>query len=227
MNINWSAPSFFYSRRIGRAPQGYVSRNGYVNYPDRSTILGAFKLTGKLEGKWNIGFLNALTAREFAEVDVSGARFQEEVEPFSYYGALRAQREFNQGHQGLGVMATSVVRDLRNDTVSGILNQKALSFACDGWAFLDKEKTWVLSGWMGGTYVKGSKEAIFQLQQSSLHYFQRPDASHVSLNKNATSLSGWGGRFQLNKQRGRLLFHFALGALSPGFDPTAGLDQEL
>lgn len=220
MNINWSAPSFFYSRRVGRAPQGYVTRNGYVKYPDRSTILGAFKLTGKLGGKWNIGFLNALTAREFAEVDVSGSRFQEEVEPFSYYGALRAQREFNQGHQGLGVMATSVVRDLRNDNLSGILNQKALSFAFDGWAFLDKEKTWVLSGWMGGTYVNGSKEAIYRLQQSSLHYFQRPDASHVSLNENATSLSGWGGRFQLNKQRGRLLFNFALGALSPGFDPN-------
>ncbi len=65
-NINWPNPTFFYSRRIGRAPQGYVTRDGYTSFPDRSTILGAAKLTGKLGG-WNIGFINALTAREFAE----------------------------------------------------------------------------------------------------------------------------------------------------------------
>ncbi|GAG45895.1 unnamed protein product, partial [marine sediment metagenome] len=38
---------------------------------------------------WNIGFINALTAREYAEIDFGGQRFKEEVEPFSYYGVLR------------------------------------------------------------------------------------------------------------------------------------------
>lgn len=219
-SINWSSPSFFYSRRIGRTPQGYVEQDGYVNFPDRSTIFGAFKLTGKVGKGWNIGFINALTAREYAEIDSGGERFKEEVEPFSYYGVLRTLKEFNEGKQGLGFIATSVVRDLRNENLEGILNKNAFSLAVDGWSFLDKNKTWVLGGWLGGTRVEGSQSAILDLQQSSLHYYQRPDATHIEVNEEATSLSGGGGRFYLNKQKGQFLFNAAFGALSPGFDPN-------
>jgi hypothetical protein len=220
VNLNWSSPDFFYSRRVGRAPQGYVEQDGYVNFPDRSTILGAFKLTGKVGKGWNIGFINALTAREYAEIDSGGERFKEEVEPFSYYGVLRALKEFNEGKQGLGFIATSVVRDLSNENFEGILNKNAFSLAFDGWTFLEKNKTWVLGGWLGGTRVEGSQSAILELQQSSLHYYQRPDATHVEVNEEATSLSGWGGRFYVNKQKGQFLFNAACGVLSPGFDPN-------
>lgn len=219
-SISWSSPSFFYSRRIGRAPQGYVEQDGYVNFPDRSTILGAFKLTGKVGKGWNIGFINALTAREYAEIDSDGQRFKEEVEPFSYYGVLRTLREFNEGKQGFGFIATSVVRDLRNENLEDILNKNAFSLAIDGWTFLDKDKTWVTGGWIGGTRIEGSQTTILELQQSSLHYYQRPDATHVEVNEEATSLSGWGGRFYVNKERGNFLFNAAFGALSPGFDPN-------
>ena len=33
--MNWPDPRFFYSRRIGRAPQGYVTGDGYADFPDR------------------------------------------------------------------------------------------------------------------------------------------------------------------------------------------------
>jgi hypothetical protein len=220
VNINWSSPTFFYSRRIGRAPQGFVTRSGYVNLPDRSTILGAFKLTGKLGSGWNIGFISALTAREYAEIDSGGDRFEEEVEPFSYYGVLRVLREFNEGKQGVGFIATSIFRDMGNKNLEAIINKNAFSLALDGWTFLDKNKTWVINGWFGGTVIEGSQEAVLGLQQSSLHYFQRPDAAHVEVNEEATSLSGWGARFGINKQKGRFLFNAAIGALSPGFDPN-------
>lgn len=128
-NINWSAPSFFYSRRIGRAPQGGVSREGFVNSPDRSTIIGALKLTGKVGPGWNVGFISALVAREYAEIDFRGDRFREEVEPLSYYGVLRAQKEFNEGKQGIGFITTSVARDLSNENLEGILNRNAFSLA--------------------------------------------------------------------------------------------------
>jgi len=219
-SISWSSPTFFYSRRIGRAPQGFVTRSGYVNLPDRSTILGAFKLTGKLGSGWNIGFINALAAREYAEIDSGGEGFKEEVEPFSYYGVLRVQREFNEGKQGLGFIATSVFRDLRDENLEAIINKNAFSLAIDGWTFLDKDKTWVVNGWFGGTRVEGSQQAVLSLQESSLHYYQRPDATHLEVNDGATSLSGWGARFCLNKQKGRFLFNAAVGALSPGFDPN-------
>jgi len=55
VNLGWRNPSFFYSRRIGRAPQGYVYSDGYVDYPEWTTILGAAKVTGKIGNGWNMG----------------------------------------------------------------------------------------------------------------------------------------------------------------------------
>ena len=205
VNISWSMPSFFYSRRIGRAPRGDVNRDGYLNYPDRTSILGAFKLSGKIADGWNMSFINAFTAREYAEIDSEGNRFQE---------------EFNEGAQGLGFITTAVIRDWSDDNLADILNEKAFSLAVDGWSFLDKDKEWVVNGWIGGTMVQGSTSSIWNLQRSSLHYYQRPDAAHVSLDPDATSLQGWGGRFILSKQEGNVLVNAAVGVLSPGFDPN-------
>jgi hypothetical protein len=222
MNIgaDWSTPSFFYSRRIGRSPQGTVNSPGYANYPEWTTILTAAKITGRIGKEWNFGFISALTEREYADIDLDGGRSREEIEPFSYYGVLRAQKEFNNGRQGLGFLATSVVRDLGTDSLEDHLSRNAFSLGIDGWTFLDKNKTWVVTGWFGGSRVSGSRAAIRELQLSFPHYFQRPDATHVELNENATSLNGWAGRFILNKQRGNFLVNAALGAISPGFDSS-------
>lgn len=220
INLNWPAPSLFYSRRIGRAPQGSVTQEGYLDFPDRTTILGAFKLTGKAGKGWNFGFINALTAREYAEIDTGTERFLENVEPFSYYGVLRGQKEFDEGRRGVGFVATSVIRDLRDDNLSATLADNAFSLALDGWTSLDNKRGWALGGWFGGTLLTGGREAILARQYSPLHYYQRPDADHVEVDDQATSLSGWGSRFVLVKQKGRFLVHCALGALSPGFDPT-------
>jgi hypothetical protein len=217
--MNWPDPRLFYSRRIGRAPQGYVTSSGYVDSPDRSTILGATKITGKLGG-WNVGFINALTSRENALLDLNGYRTNEEVEPFSSYGVLRVQKDIAQGRHGIGVMATGVVRDTESPVLNGILNKNAFSLAADGWSFLDEKRTYVVGGWFGGTRVAGTAQDILRLQQSSLHYYQRPDATHVEVDPAATSLSGWAGRLQIAKQRGNFLWVFGVGALSPGFDPN-------
>src|SRR6185369_15014761 len=65
----------FYSRRVGRAPQGSADdRGGFVDQPDHATILGAGKLSGRA-GAWSLGVQDATTAREFATVDSSGHRF--------------------------------------------------------------------------------------------------------------------------------------------------------
>jgi hypothetical protein len=218
VGANWANPRFFYSRRIGRPPRGSVDSDGYVNYPQWTTILGAAKISGKIGKDWNVGFLNALTQREYAGIDMDGMRSKQEVEPFSYYGVLRAQKEFNSGRQGLGFIATSVLRNLRTDQLKDTLSRNALSFAVDGWTFLDKDRVWVINGWLGGTRVSGSREMIWDLQHSYPHYFQRPDADHVELDENATSMSGWSGRIGLNKQKGNFVVNAALGAISPGFD---------
>ncbi len=217
--MNWPDPRFFYSRRVGRAPQGYTTGDGYADFPGSTNILGAAKLTGKLGG-WNIGVINALTAREYATLDSFGLRTKEEVEPFSWYGVLRAQKDINQGQQGVGFMATGVMRDNNAPVLDGILNKNAFSLAMDGWTFLDKKRDYVIGGWFGGTRIEGSPQDIFRVQTSSLHYFQRPDADYLTLDPAATSLSGWGGRVQFAKQGGNLLWVLGVGALSPGFNPN-------
>ena len=67
---------------------------------------------------------------------------------------------------------------------------------------------------------RGSVEDILRLQNSSTHYFQRPDATHVEVDPTATSLGGWAGRINLAKQNGNLLVLANIGAISPGFDPN-------
>ncbi len=224
--MNWPDPRFFYSRRVGRPPEGSVTQPGFAEVPGNTTILGAAKVTGQLGG-WNVGLVNSLTGREYADIEQAGTRLQEEVEPFSYYGALRAQKDINQGQQGIGIMATGVMRDLRTDSLSGILNRNAFSLALDGWTFLDKKRDYVFGGWFGGTRVEGTAADILRLQNSSMHYYQRPDASYLGVDPSATSLSGWGGRFQVAKQNGSFLWVLGLGALSPGFDPNdAGFQRQ-
>ena len=216
--FNWGNPEFFYSRRVGQSPQGFVRSDGYVQYPEMTTILGAVKLSGKMAGNWNVGFLNALTAREYADVDIDGKRSRQEVEPLSDYCVLRIQKDFGEGGQGLGFIASGVVRDQNDGGLQEILGENALALGADGWLQLGKNRDWALTGWLGATRVAGSREYIADLQHSPLHYFQRPDADHLELDAQATVLSGWAGRLTLNKQKGSFIFNAALGALSPGFD---------
>jgi hypothetical protein len=216
-NLGWSDPRFFYSRRIGRSPQGYVPISGYVDYPDWASILGAAKITGKMGDGWNLGVMTALTQREYARVDNGNDRISYEVEPFSAYGVVRALKEINGGFQGLGFIATGAWRDLGLDDLKNMLPRSALNFGLDAWSFLDRDRTWVVTGWLGGTTVSGSQEAITRLQLSSLHYYQRPDVDYVDVDPDATRLNGWAGRVFVNKQKGPFVFNTALGVMSPGF----------
>jgi hypothetical protein len=216
-NLGWSDPRFFYSRRIGRSPQGRVPFPGYIDSPDWATILGAAKLTGKMGDGWNLGVMTALTQREYARVDNEENRLSYEVEPFSAYGVVRALKEISGGYQGLGFIATGTWRDLGQEDLKNLLPGSAFSLGLDGWSFLDHDRTWVITGWIGGTSVSGSREAISRLQLSSLHYYQRPDVDYVDFDPDRTTLNGWAGRVFLNKQKGSFVFNTALGAISPGF----------
>jgi hypothetical protein len=215
--FNWGSPDFFYSRRVGRAPQGSLPSNDFSDVPTGTSILGAAKLTGKV-GSWNFGMMHALTGREMARIDSSGFQRNIEVEPRAWYGLFRAQNEMNAGRQGLGVIATSTARAFDDPRLRDEINSSAFGLGVDGWTFLDKDKMWVITGWAGASSVLGSQERITALQQNSLHYFQRPDASHLSVDSNATSLQGFAGRIALNKQKGAWFLNSAVGMISPGFD---------
>ncbi|MBN2425582.1 MAG: carbohydrate binding family 9 domain-containing protein [Calditrichaceae bacterium] len=217
-SFNWSNPTFFYSRRIGRAPQGNLPDNDFADVPDGTKILGAGKLTGKLGDNWNLGVLHAVTAREFGKTQYNGVQSELEIEPITHYTVGRLQKEIDNGFQGIGIIGASTIRSFEDDRLRDDLNSRAFSLGLDGWSFLDKNKTWVISTWAGMSNVNGNKQRIIDLQRNSTHYFQRPDASVVSVDSQATSMSGLAGRILLNKQKGSMFLNSAIGIVSPGFD---------
>jgi len=214
----WSDPNFFYSRRIGRAPQGSVTHEGFQNIPDRTTILGAAKLSGKITNSWSFAAMTAVTDQEYGEVDSAGVRFKEEIEPRTFYGVVRTQKEFNDARQAIGMIGTIVGRDIGDQRLTGIVNNQAASLGVDGWTFIDRDKVWVLSGWAGASYISGTKNRLIDLQRSPQHFFQRPDASYLSVDPNATSLVGWASRVRLDKVTGNWIFDAAIGAIDPKFE---------
>jgi hypothetical protein len=216
--FNWAGPEFFYTRRIGRAPQGDLPSADYADVPDGASILGAAKLTGKVAGSWNVGLLSAVTRREMARIDSAGLRREVEVEPLTYYGVARVQKEFPGGRHGVGVMTTLGARDFDDRRLRDQLNATSAFTGLDGWTFLDAGREWVVTGWLAGSRVHGTAERITALQRDSRHYLQRPDAERFAVDSSATSLGGWGGRVYLNKQRGNWFSNSAVGVLSPGFD---------
>ena len=216
--FNWGNPNFFYSRRIGRPPEGEVPDADFTDVPDGTTILGAAKLSGRLAGGWSLGMLSAVTDREEAHLDTAGHQWRTDVEPYTYYGVLRGQREFRQGQQGLGFISTLTARKFDDQALPDQLNSNALTLGMDGWTFLDHDRTRVVTGWGGASLVAGNQALVTDLQESSQHYFQRPDAGYVEVDSSATSLSGYSGRVALNKQKGEWQMNAAFGLVSPGMD---------
>ena len=126
------------------------------------------------------------------------------------------QREFARG--GAGFLTTSVVRDLDTPLLKDELTSRAFVFGGDAYYFLDSKKDWVLTGEMSGSHVRGSAKAIEELQRSSQRYYQRPDAPHVELDPQRTSLGGYTGRVFLNRNSGVWRVNAALWGVSPGFE---------
>ena len=207
----------FYSRRIGRAPQGSPNTidGEYSKRPDSATIIGAAKMTGRVAG-FSIGALTAATAREDAEiagVNSIGHRDQT-VEPLTGYTVLRARKEFN-NQSSLGFMTTSTNRQL--DSEVSFLADNAYAGGVDyDWRL---SKMYSISGYFAGTHIKGNAGAIERLQENNVHGFQRTDADYVDVDPNATSLSGHAGSMSFGKISGESTrFNTFVGYKSPGFD---------
>lgn len=220
-SFNWNNPSLFYSRRIGRTPQRPQFTLPYFDYadiPNGTKILGAGKISGRIGDDWKIGMIHSLTNKEMTQIDSAGFRSRQEMEPQSYYGVFRAQRDFDRGQQGIGLLSTYTHRMFDDKILENYINKSAVVAAIDGWTFFDEERTYVLTGWAGVSNVQGNKSKMISLQRSSGHYFQRPDVSHISVDSSLTSLSGYAGRLMLNKNRGRWTLNAAVGVIDPKFE---------
>ena len=212
-------PLFFYSRRIGREPQGEPTSSGdFEDIPTSTTILGAAKLSGRTADGWSVGILDALTARERATVAdlTTGARYRDEVEPPTNYFMGRLKRDFAGGNTNVGVLATAVYRRLDTPALTFL---PAAAYA-GGADFFHRwrNNAYTLAASLGASYIQGDTLAIQEAQRSSNRYYQRPDAASFRYDPHRTSLAGLTGDVYLNKIAGDWNWSIAGSTTSPGFE---------
>ena len=215
---DYGREQYFYSRRIGRSPQRSAFGPGvqYVDAPDATTIAAAAKVTGKA-GPWNVGLLDAFTPAEHADVAAAGnVRYSAPVEPATNYFAGRVRRDFRHGATVIGAMVTSTARSVGDTAFANVLRSDALFGGVD-FEHNFQHRVWALSGFLAGSRVSGSVPVITATQQNSTHYFQRPDASYLTLDPGRTSLAGHIGEIALARN-GNVFGSLAYKELSPGLE---------
>ena len=235
-----SSTSLFYPRRIGRSPH-FSAENGVdadadiydVDQPKATAILGAAKLTGKTANGWSIGILEALTSRVEAQISYADRPTENYVvEPLTNYFVTRLQKDLNAGRTSLGFIVTSVVRDLDGSLANSLfgkaqqdselmitsLRDRALSGGID-FRHRFKDDTYELEASLAGSRIRGSSAAILSAQTHPNRYFQRPGATHISVDSSLTSLSGFYAKAVLSKIKGEH-WVWAVGnvSFSPGFE---------
>ena len=215
---DYGSQQYFYSRRIGRSPQRFPGASNivYADVPNETTIATAAKVSGKL-GPWTLGLIDAVTPEENASIQLDdGSRTKTPVEPFTNYFAGRAKRDFRNGQSVVGGMVTSTVRNVDDAVFNGILRSSS-TFGGVDFEHSMKNRGWVASGYLGGSHVSGSKEAIAATQLNSSHYYQRPDADYIEFDADRTSLDGHIGEIAIQKNGG-LHGSLAYKEASPGLE---------
>jgi hypothetical protein len=215
-----SGDALFYSRRIGRQPQGGVSGpTEWVDAPRNTTILGAAKLTGRLSGGWTVGLLNAVTAEERTRYVVPGVDGVEQTvtEPMTNYAVGRVRRDFRQGLTSVGGILTGVHRRLDGTQGLDFLPSSAYAGGFD-WRHRFSNATWQFNGFLLQSSVRGDTLAIQRLQRSPARLFQRPDADYVEYDPTRTALNGSAALIALNKIAGTWQGGSGLVYRSPGFE---------
>lgn len=196
----FGSDNVFYSRRIGRSPQGRpdTQPGSFVDRPDNTPIIGAAKFSGKTNNGWSIGVLESVTARRHATVlEGDGSRRKEVVEPLTNYFVGRLQKDFNQRNSYAGGIFTATNREPLGEELD-FLHRAAYTGALDFKHQWDN-RHWYVGGKVILSHVKGSERAIASTQGSIAHLFQRVDAGHLSLDSTRTSLTGSGGNLQIGK----------------------------
>ncbi len=207
----------FYSRRLGRAPQGSAPNDAqFTAAPEATTILGAAKLSGKTRSGWSIGLLDAVTAREDVRYVTADGRGETVVEPMTNYAVGRVIKDFQGGSSAVGGIFTATHRDLDGSELDWMTSQAYLA-GIDG-RHRFGGNNYEVEGALVGTHVRGSADAIAAIQTRAGHYFQRPDADHLEVDPDATSLTGWMGRASIEKVGGHWRAGAYTHARSPGLE---------
>jgi hypothetical protein len=211
-------PNWFYSRRVGSIPSSAAGA-GRFETVENATILGGAKITGRLPSGASVAALGAVTGSERVPPPETGVGEPLEVAPRTTFAVARIQQETGANGSYFGLMGTVVDRSLTKDGwLARNLPHRAMTGGVD---FVNRfgAGEYEIAGFVGGSQVTGSRDAMWLLQLSSAHYFQRPDAKHVEFDPKPTSLSGWAGGLKAGKISGApWTWDAEISAASPGFE---------
>ncbi len=236
--ISMGNPFPFYSRRVGRSPQGSLSNylnhekstiqnnleltGTYSNPPDQTSIITAAKLTGKTNNGWTIGILNAVTPKEkspyFLETnDENSIQGSFLIEPPTNYFVNRNRKDINNGNTILGTYFGSTIRKLENSYLSNYLHKSATLGG------LDFEHNWskqgyTVSGAFSFAHVTGKSEALLITQQSPTRYMQRIDSDYLKTDSSRTSLTGLALALAIRKSNDSWNWSVAYTSTSPSYE---------
>ncbi|HEY0483043.1 MAG TPA: DUF5916 domain-containing protein [Kofleriaceae bacterium] len=206
--------AYFYSRRIGGLPRTLPTADE-IALPTQVRILGAVAAGGFIADRTQIAVLGAVTNAADADAIIGVDRRRLAVAPLTGWAAARVERQT--GSSVLGATATAVTRDLSGSPLAQLLPRTALVGGGDA-RLRTADGTYDLLVFGGASSVFGTPEAISMVEQSSTHYFQRPDASHLHLDTTARSLVGWHAGATGSKRAGAWQGNALVNVESPGFE---------
>ncbi|HVT41254.1 MAG TPA: DUF5916 domain-containing protein [Gemmatimonadaceae bacterium] len=209
----------FYSRRIGRRPQGSLPDSAaFTDSPTATPIIGAAKVVGRSNG-WLFGALSAVTGETRGRYLLSnGIARSQVIEPLTHYGVYRLARDFDQGNSSFGLVATATNRHISDSTAS-LFHSSAFAGGVEGrWRF-GPARQFRLSGYVFGSRITGPPAAILATDTGITHLFQRPDAPYLRPEPGATSLSGVASEVRIERIDGPGPRYALSGhVVSSGFD---------
>lgn len=233
-------PLTFYSRRIGRAPQGnlgnFNSYNNnivfdpanaeaiYTDLPSQTTIATAAKLSGKTQDGWSVGVLDAYTVEETSPYHIDRGQSLGEltgsfaVEPATNYIVARTKKDLDNGNTIFGGFLSSVNRNIGGSYFENFLHKSAYLGGFDFEHNWD-DRNWTISGTFSASRVNGTEETILQTQRSSARYFNRVDSDRLTVDPEKTSLGGFASELSIRKSGGEhWRTSLTYSEVSPGYE---------
>ncbi|MAL17101.1 MAG: hypothetical protein CL670_06115 [Balneola sp.] len=217
-------PVTFYSRRIGRSPQGSPGRAGinaeYVDRPDFTTIATAAKVSGKTQNGWSLGFLDAYTLKEEANFTrQNGTEGSFAVEPATNYMVFRTKKDINEGNTYFGGFASAVNRSIDGTYFEDYLRSSAYLGGVD-FEHNFNNRNWIASGAFSYSSINGTQEAIQLAQTSPVRRYNRVDSDELFVDPTATNLSGFATEVSIQKRGGEdnWLGSLTYSDVSPGYE---------
>ena len=151
-------PQLFYSRRIGRTPQGRAAGD-YVDRPAATTILGAAKVTGRTSGRLD-GRACGSGHRPRVRRGINGLIDGQRSRSSRSRTTSSAARGASWGGGRRSASSAPPCTGGCDGPPRGLLVGQAWVGGVDGHVFLDSRRDWVVCGGMAGSTVSGSRAAV-------------------------------------------------------------------